>query len=89
MLDALRPGDALGRLGGDEFAAVLPDTDAVQARAVADRLRLALSLRIPASTGAATAPGDGTDADSLHRCADERLYAVKRSRATRGARLAR
>jgi diguanylate cyclase (GGDEF)-like protein len=81
MQGALRPGDALGRLGGDEFAALLPDTDSAQARAVTDRLRLALSLRIQASAGSATAPGDGIDADALHRCADERLYADKRGRA--------
>jgi diguanylate cyclase (GGDEF)-like protein len=86
MQDALRPSDALGRLGGDEFAALLPDTDAAQARAVADRLRLALSLRIRASAGGATAPADGTDADALHRCADERLYAAKRRRVAAAVR---
>ena len=82
MQDALRPTDALGRLGGDEFAALLPDTDAEQAAVVADRLRLALSLRVRASTGVACAPRDGADGDALHRRADERLYDAKRRRVT-------
>ena len=34
-----RPSDYLGRYGGEEFMAVLPNTDAVGARIVAERLR--------------------------------------------------
>ena len=43
-----RPSDFLGRYGGEEFMAVLPNTDAVGAKIVAERLRAAVeALRIP------------------------------------------
>lgn len=43
-----RPSDYLGRYGGEEFMAVLPNTDAVGAKIVAERLRSAVeALRIP------------------------------------------
>jgi diguanylate cyclase (GGDEF)-like protein len=81
MSAALRPADALGRLGGDEFAALLPDIDAEQGRRVADRLQLALSLRISASAGVACAGEDGLSDEALYHVADERLYEAKRRRA--------
>jgi diguanylate cyclase (GGDEF)-like protein len=37
-----RPSDFLGRYGGEEFLAVLPDTDAVGAKIVGERLRAAV-----------------------------------------------
>lgn len=43
-----RPSDYLGRYGGEEFMAVLPNTDAVGARLVAERLRASVeALGIP------------------------------------------
>ncbi|MDB4954963.1 MAG: putative response regulator [Myxococcales bacterium] len=43
-----RPSDFLGRYGGEEFIAVLPNTDAVGAKIVAERLRAAVeALGIP------------------------------------------
>lgn len=43
MGEELRPGDVLGRLGGDEFGVLLANTaTAVDARYVAERLRLAI-----------------------------------------------
>ncbi len=43
-----RPSDYLGRYGGEEFIAVLPNTDAVGAKLVAERLRAAVeALDIP------------------------------------------
>lgn len=80
MRAALRPGDALARIGGDEFAVVLPRTSLVQADEIADRLRLALSLRVSTSAGAASTETDGASAEQLHLEADRRLYAAKRSR---------
>ena len=49
MVRALRrPSDYLGRYGGEEFMAVLPNTDAVGAKIVAERLRAAVeALAIP------------------------------------------
>ena len=43
-----RPSDYLGRYGGEEFIAVLPNTDAVGSKIVAERLRAAVeALAIP------------------------------------------
>ncbi|HTL32950.1 MAG TPA: diguanylate cyclase [Kofleriaceae bacterium] len=43
-----RPADFLGRYGGEEFLAVMPNTDAVGAKIVAERLRSAVeALGIP------------------------------------------
>lgn len=43
-----RPSDFLGRYGGEEFMAVLPNTDAVGAKIVAERLRAAVeALALP------------------------------------------
>ena len=48
-----RPSDYLGRYGGEEFLAVLPNTDAVGAKLVAERLRAAVeSLGIPHAASA-------------------------------------
>lgn len=49
MVRALRrPSDFLGRYGGEEFMAVLPNTDAVGAKIVAERLRAAVeALQLP------------------------------------------
>lgn len=49
MVRALhRPSDFLGRYGGEEFMAVLPNTDAVGAKIVSERLRAAVeALALP------------------------------------------
>jgi diguanylate cyclase (GGDEF)-like protein len=74
----IRPMDALGRQGGDEFAVLLPGASPSQAREVADRIHLALGERTGASTGTASFPVDGVDAEELHAVADSRLYEAKR-----------
>jgi GGDEF domain-containing protein len=79
MRATLRPEDGLGRLGGDEFAALLAGIGRQEAEQVADRLRLALSLRVSACTGTAATDVDGAIPEVLHRCADKRLYASKRT----------
>jgi diguanylate cyclase (GGDEF)-like protein len=80
----LRPGDGVARLGGDEFALILPGAGPETADEVAQRVRSALAERIQASPGAASAPRDGADVESLVRVADGRLYAGRRSQATAG-----
>ncbi len=80
LSSSLRPGDAIGRLGGDEFAALLPETDPEQARTTASRISEALALRAPASLGISFYPEDGTELETLTRCADVRLYQTRRAR---------
>jgi predicted signal transduction protein with EAL and GGDEF domain len=84
--DRLRAGDTLARLGGDEFAVLLPATDAVVGREVANALLSALAspiqvdevaLSVEASIGIAVAPEDGEDADTLLQRADVAMYAAK------------
>ena len=85
--NALRQNDLAGRLGGEEFAVLLPRTQADEAAAVADRLRLALEhSRIDSGEGhvititlsAGLAPLKGTSEDSLAQ-ADAALYRAKNS----------
>ena len=86
---ALRSEDYIARLGGDEFAAVLPDTDAIEAVAVATAIRAALaapfivegsSLHVDASVGVATFPVPAATRSELLRCADIAMYQAKQDR---------
>jgi diguanylate cyclase (GGDEF)-like protein len=82
----LRDVDVPGRLGGEEFAIIVPETDALGAEAVAERVRRSLAalrvadapeFAITASFGVAEyVPGEGGDA--LLRRADDALYGAKR-----------
>jgi len=88
LLDELRRVDTVARVGGEEFVVVLPKTSALEAAAVADKLRQAVrSALIPGGAGqpqgylsislgvAQRRPGELT-ADTWAR-ADEALYAAK------------
>jgi len=87
-----RPGDFVARYGGEEFVVVLPETNAHQAQALAERAREAvLRLRIEAtapsryvtvSAGCTTVvPGAGAlsilSIDTLVETADAALYRAK------------
>jgi len=89
LASSLRYGDTLVRLGGDEFAVVLPDTDEDQAFRVAQRIVSSLDqpffldlvpVHIGASVGVAIAPRDGSDLNTVLRCADAAMYRAKLSR---------
>ncbi|HYD79956.1 MAG TPA: GGDEF domain-containing protein [Paucimonas sp.] len=86
--DHLRPGDLLARFGGEEFAALLPDTDAGQALAIAERLRSAVAAAIPKGTPPLptvtvsvgyTQMAVGDTLEKLLERADAALYLAKNS----------
>ena len=84
-LDALRPYDVFGRFGGEEFLLVVVGVEGSQARAIFERVRLAIEavpvvvdgkeIRVTASVGAVVRQGESFDA--LIRLADTALYAAK------------
>jgi diguanylate cyclase (GGDEF)-like protein len=76
--------DLAARYGGDEFVVVLPETDAVAAKQVAERIarRLGTDSEDPplsVSTGIAVYPSDGRTLDDLLAAADRVLYSEKAS----------
>ncbi len=71
----VRASDQVFRIGGDEFVAVLPVASTAD---VADVVARIARRTVPRFTwGAAVAPDDGTDVDTLLATADRRLYAVR------------
>jgi diguanylate cyclase (GGDEF)-like protein len=88
ILGAVRTIDKVVRFGGDEFCILLPQTDPMQARSVADRVRTAINaspfrpeagviVPITASFGIATYPAHASSKEELVRAADAAMYRVK------------
>jgi diguanylate cyclase (GGDEF)-like protein len=82
----VRKVDLCARLGGDEFAVLMPETDADEAAAVADRVRetMITSFReggasIGASMGLATFAAPPLDAQAPLSVADALMYEAKRA----------
>jgi len=83
----LRPGDIFARYGGEEFVAVLPESDSVGARRVAERLRLLAAgagikrngqlVSTTISIGLSTFPADGATISELMAASDRALYGAK------------
>ena len=83
--EALRATDVPGRWGGEEFVAVLPETTAIEAGLLAERLRLAVAAHdfgapggLTVSIGVASYPEDGETRDALVSAADGAMYVAKR-----------
>jgi diguanylate cyclase (GGDEF)-like protein len=87
----VRDQDTVVRQGGDEFCVLAPETDAVEAAALVERVReglgavIANGLPLSASLGFATFPADATSAELLIAQADlEQRRDKTASRAARG-----
>jgi diguanylate cyclase (GGDEF)-like protein len=91
LRDLSRDIDEPARYGGEEMAVVLPQTDAIGAAQLAERMREAVEeLRVPrvdgngylavtASFGVAAIPYSAADKESLIAAADAALYRAKRA----------
>jgi diguanylate cyclase (GGDEF)-like protein/PAS domain S-box-containing protein len=82
LCNCSREMDTPARFGGDEFAVVLPETGALSASVVAQRIceSLANDGREPAlsvSVGVAIYPKDGETIEALLGAADAALYSIK------------
>ena len=88
--DSLRDGEIVARYGGEEFVVMPTFCGMEAARALAERLRAAIShepltladghiLRVTASFGVAVAHGPNAALDDLFHAADLALYRAKRN----------
>ncbi len=81
---ALRSFELIYRLGGEEFLIVLPGTDPVEGREIAERLRGTVASSHPGgveltmSVGFSAAQGGEVEHHALFRSADDALYEAKR-----------
>lgn len=84
----LRQVDTLSRQGGDEFVVVLPGVSVDDTVHMAKRLLQAIEQPIKiadnelittASIGIALYPDDGSDIDTLFKCADAAMYLAKQN----------
>nr|MBA2348462.1 GGDEF domain-containing protein [Solirubrobacterales bacterium] len=99
--ESSREIDTPARYGGEELVMILPETDVEGAFQLAERVRLEIErlavptsdggeLRLTASFGVATQPGQGADARELVEAADAALYEAKaggKNRTVRGTRV--
>jgi diguanylate cyclase (GGDEF)-like protein len=92
IVGAGRDSDRVFRYGGDEFVLILPGTDAVAARTVAERVQSAIDavgdprsawaaggIRVSASIGVSTFPADGRTPADVLLAADRACFVAKRS----------
>jgi len=89
LAPALLDDELLARLGGDEFAVLVPGATDERLAELTERLLQAvrapfpvdgLALEVGTSIGAAFAPADGSDADTLMKRAELAMYAAKERR---------
>ncbi|HET8840626.1 MAG TPA: diguanylate cyclase, partial [Ktedonobacteraceae bacterium] len=84
---SMRTTDTVGRWGGEEFVAVLPETEASDALAIAQHLRTTVNqqpfavgsgLYLTCTIGLACYPAHGETLDAIVNAADQAMYAAKR-----------
>ncbi len=90
LFSCCRDIDTAARFGGDEFAVVLPETNVVAAKLVAQRICENVANddkgpKISASVGIAVYPQDGDTIEQLLSQADSALYSMKRGRVAASA----
>ncbi len=84
LREVTRQEDCAGRYGGEEFLILLPNTGAVEASTIAERLRQRLSQTdfaggmVTLSAGVAEFPVDGGTVEAVISSADAALYRAKR-----------
>lgn len=79
--NSVRPLDIVCRYGGEEFVIILPQTDKMAAKIVAERLRVQFGLYLPTtvSIGIASIPEDAHEISALMEKADSALYQAKKA----------
>lgn len=87
LLHEIRDIDIAARYGGEEFVVILPGTDSVGAKNIAERLRKAImaetfssdnrTLKVTTSIGIATVPADARTKEELIERTDQALYHAK------------
>lgn len=83
----IRDIDTAARYGGEEFVVILPGTDSMGAKNIAERLRIAImaekfssdgrTLKVTTSIGIATVPADAQTKEELIGKTDQALYHAK------------
>jgi len=79
--NSVRPSDLVCRYGGEEFMIILPQTNKMAAKIVAERLRVRVGLYLPTtvSIGIAGIPEDAQEISVLIEKADNALYQAKKT----------
>jgi diguanylate cyclase (GGDEF)-like protein len=84
MRSNVRSADTVARLGGDEFAILMPETGAVAARALAERIRVDLARirardeqSVTCSIGLVTFPPSSLSVVEMVRAGDRLMYEAK------------
>ena len=87
LQNEIRDIDIAARYGGEEFVVILPGTDSLGAKNIAERLRKAImaetfssdnrTLKVTTSIGIATVPADARTKEELIEKTDQALYHAK------------
>ena len=85
VMESIRKEDVFGRYGGEEFIIILPGTDTLKAREIAERIRINIDNKkvlgdkraVTVSMGIATYPHHAKWKQELIEKADQALYVAK------------